>query len=202
MAVTRPARIGRIVRVVKSPLAAQVDRPHRRVQGASAKWFGHIDLEHPTAGRSQKILDIGNPDRRPWLRPRLELSRHYVEWYGTGRQPPLKDALFWFYRLHLKDAVTEKDRPVKSLHGDVQDVLYVTAVTTVPAELHVTSGGTKSIHPLGSGIQHLRIPFSCGAQHFALYRGGRSILSGDGEPIVDRIERYDFFPTRGFAYAP
>jgi glucan endo-1,3-alpha-glucosidase len=142
-----------------------------------------------------------------WLRSRsshasyLELSRYYIEWFKTGRQPPLKDALFWFFRLHPKDAVAEKDRPVKSLHGDVQDLLYVTAMTTAPAELRITSGGTKSVHPLGSGIQHVRIPFSCGAQHFSVYREGKSVLSGNGDAIVDRIERYDFFPTSGFAYA-
>ena len=132
----------------------------------------------------------------------LELSRYYIEWYKTGRQPPLKDALFWFYRVHPKDAVAAEDRPVRAFHGEVADVLYVTAMMTAPAELHVTSGGTTSVHPLAAGIQHLRIPFSCGAQHFAVYRGGKEMIAGDGEPIADRIERYDFFPTSGFAYAP
>jgi hypothetical protein len=130
----------------------------------------------------------------------LELSRYYIEWYKTGRQPPPRDALFWFYRVHPKDAVAVGDRPVTARHGEVQDVLYVTAMATAPAELRVTSGGRKSVHPLSTGIQHLRIPFSCGAQHFAVYRGGRSVLSGDSEPIVDRIKSYDFFPTSGFAY--
>ena len=132
----------------------------------------------------------------------LELSRYYIEWYKTGRQPPLKDGLFWFYRVHSKDSVAAKDRPVTALHGQVADVLYVTAMMNRPAELHVDSGGTKSVHPLGIGIQHVRIPFSCGAQHFAVSRGGKTILSKDGEPIADRIESYDFFPASGFAYAP
>jgi glucan endo-1,3-alpha-glucosidase len=144
----------------------------------------------------------------PWLKSKsshagyLELSRYYVEWYKTGRQPPLRDALFWFYRVHPKGVVAAEDRPVKSLHGDVQDVLYVTVMTTAPAELHVISGGTKSIHPLGAGIQHLRIPFHFGTQHFAVYRGGKEIIARDGDPIKDRIDRYDFFPASGFAYAP
>jgi hypothetical protein len=54
--------------------------------------------------------------------------------------------------------------------------------------------------PLKAGVQHLRIPFFCGSQHFAVCRDGKRILAKDGEPIVDRIERYDFFPTSGFAY--
>lgn len=132
----------------------------------------------------------------------LELSRYYVEWYKTGRQPPLRDALFWFYRVHPKGAVAAEDRPVRALYGEVADVLYVTAMMTAPAELHVTSGGTTSVRPLAAGIRHLRIPFSCGAQHFAVYRGGKEMIAGDGEPIADHIRRYDFFPASGFAYAP
>ena len=89
---------------------------------------------------------------------------------------------------------------MKAFHGPVQDVLYVTTMMTAPAELQVTSGGTKSLHLLKPGIQHLRIPFFCGPQHFAMYRNGKAILSKDGEPITDRIERYDYFPTSGFAY--
>jgi len=141
----------------------------------------------------------------PWLKSKsshagyLELSRYYIEWFKTGRQPPLKDSLFWFYRVHPKDAVAGDDRPVKALHGDVQDVLYLTAMTTAPAELRVTSGGTTSIHPLRTGIQHLRVPFHVGVQRFAVYRGGKEIMAGEGDPIVDRIDRYDFFPTSGFA---
>jgi hypothetical protein len=107
--------------------------------------------------------------------------------------------LFYFYRLHPKDAVAKDDRPVKAFHGDVQDVLYVTTMMTAPAELRVTSGTTKSVHRLAPGIQHLRVPFSCGPQRFTVDRNGKPILSQDGEPIRDRIDRYDFFPTSGFA---
>lgn len=152
-------------------------------------------------GRSRKPLP-------PYLKGRsshagyLELSRYYIEWYKTGKQPPLKDSLFYFYRLHPKDAVAKEDRPVKAFHGDTQDVLYVTAMMTAPAELHVTSGGTKTVRLLKAGIQHVRIPFACGSQHFTVYRDGKVILSKAGEPITDRIDRYDFFPASGFAAAP
>jgi hypothetical protein len=71
---------------------------------------------------------------------------------------------------------------------------------TRPAELQVTSGGTTTVHPLAAGIQHLRVPFHVGAQHFAVYRGGKEIVAGDGDPIQGRVDRYDFFPTSGFAY--
>jgi glucan endo-1,3-alpha-glucosidase len=132
----------------------------------------------------------------------LELSRYYIEWYKTGKRPLVKDALFYFYRVHPKDAVAKEDRPVKSFHGPLEDVLYVTTMLTAPAELRVTSGATQSVHRIKAGIQHLRIPFSCGPQQFAVYRDGKIIVGKEGEPITDRIERYDYFPTSGFAYAP
>lgn len=151
----------------------------------------------PGSGRSPQAV-LPYLKSRPSHAGYLELSRYYIEWYKTGKPPLLKDALFYFYRVHPKDAVAKKDRPVKSFHGPVQDVLYVTTMMTAPAELQVTSGGTKSTHLLKPGIQHLRIPFFCGPQHFAVYRDGKVILSKDGEPITDRIERYDYFPTSGF----
>jgi len=143
----------------------------------------------------------------PYLKSRsshagyLELSRYYIEWYKTGQQPTLKDGLFYFYRLHPKDAVAKEGQPVKAFHGPVQDVLYVTTMMTAPVELQVTSGGTKTVHWLKPGIQHVRIPFACGPQRFVVSRDGKVILSKDGEPITDQIERYNFFTTSGFAYA-
>ena len=131
----------------------------------------------------------------------LELGRYYIEWYKTGKQPPLKDALFYFYRVQPKDSAAKDDRPVKEFHGPLEDVLYVTTMMTAAAELQVISGGKKSVHRLQPGIRHLRIPFFSGAQRFTVYRHGKAILSKDGEPIADRIERYDYFPTSGFAYA-
>ena len=71
---------------------------------------------------------------------------------------------------------------------------------TAPPELQVISGGTKSVHLLKPGIQHLRIP-SSPAPAFAVCHHGKAILSKDGEPIANRIERYDYFPTSGFVYA-
>ena len=131
----------------------------------------------------------------------LELGRYYIEWYKTGKQPPLKDALFYFYRVQPKDSAAKDDRPVKEFHGPLEDVLYVTTMMTAAAELQVISGGKKSVHRLQPGIRHLRIPFFSGAQRFTVYRHGKAILNKDGEPIADRIERYDYFPTSGFAYA-
>ena len=128
----------------------------------------------PGSGRSPDAVP-------PYLKSRsshagyLEVSRYYIEWYKTGKQPPLTDALFYFYRVHPKDAVAKEDRPVKTFHGPVQDVLYVTTMMTVPAELQVTSGGTKTTHRSSRGFSisvslssaaHSTLPYTATARPF------------------------------------
>ena len=134
----------------------------------------------------------------------LELSKYFITWYKTGKQPPIdRDALFYFYRPHPKDAVaTRDDRPVTSRLGEATDTLYLTTLLTAPAELRVYSGENETRHSIAAGIQHLRIPSACGPQRFELTRHGERILTAEGEPIEANIERYDFFTTTGFAYGP
>jgi hypothetical protein len=52
-----------------------------------------------------------------------------------------------------------------------------------------------------AGYNVFLVPFFSGQQQFAVYRDGKAILVKDGEPIADRIERYDYFSASGFAYA-
>ena len=35
------------------------------------------------------------------------IERYYIEWYKTGKQPPLKDVLLYFYRVQPKGAVAK-----------------------------------------------------------------------------------------------
>jgi hypothetical protein len=100
--------------------------------------------------------------------------------------------------LHPKDAVAKNDRPAKAFQGDVQDVIYLTTMLNKPGELQVTSGGVKTALPVKPGIRHVRVPFHCGSQHFAVFRDGQVILSQAGKPVLTEIERYDFFPSSGF----
>ena len=132
----------------------------------------------------------------------LALCSYYIQWYKTGKQPAIKrDGLFYFYRTHAKSAVASKDtKPATKFSGDVQDALYVTTMLTAPAELRVTSGSSTSVHKMKAGIQHVRIPFSPGAQHFALYRKDRLLCEKAGEPVLAQIENYDFFPASGYVY--
>jgi hypothetical protein len=132
----------------------------------------------------------------------LELNRYYVHWFKTGKQPPIThDQLFFFYRTHPKDATAPDDPrgPVTDLHGDVEDVLDVTTFLTAPARLRVITGGEVKEVPVGSGIVQTTVPFKPGSQVFELLRGGKRLLQTEGQPILDKIEKYNYSVTSGFA---
>ena len=131
----------------------------------------------------------------------LELTKYYIHWYKTGQQPPIKDAMFYSYRLHPKAAVAPQDKPVTVFHGDVKDVIHLTLMLTALAELRVTTGTMTVTNSAPAGITQLEVPFTPGPQHFEVYRDGKCLLKTDGERIQSAPEHYNFFPTSGFVYA-
>jgi glucan endo-1,3-alpha-glucosidase len=134
----------------------------------------------------------------------LELCKHYIAWYKTGQEPPInKDVLFYFYRTHSTNLVASntKDVPVTCFIGDIADVIYNTVFLTAPAQLEIVSGTNYSTNTLAAGIQSLRTPFAPGPQTFTLKRDGTRVLSVQGPPILSQIQRYDYFPASGYAYA-
>ena len=133
----------------------------------------------------------------------LELSKRYIAWYKTGREPPIdRDALFYFYRTHPKNAVASdtNDIPVTGFSGDVQDVIYTTVFLTAPAQLEIISGRTLTTNSLPAGMSHVRTPFVPGPQIFAVKRNGTVALFAQGPPILSQIRNYDFFPASGYVY--
>jgi glucan endo-1,3-alpha-glucosidase len=132
----------------------------------------------------------------------LELAKHYIAWYKTGKEPAInQDVLFYFYRIHSTHAVAldTNDIPVAALAGDVADVIYNTVFLIAPAQLEINSGGKWSTNMLTSGIQLLRTSFEPGVQKFTIYRNGIPVLSVQGPPILSQITNYDFFPASGGA---
>jgi glucan endo-1,3-alpha-glucosidase len=142
----------------------------------------------------------------------LELSKYFIQWYKTGKQPKIdRDKLVYVYRVHPKAATVAVDpdskldkrltAPVTDLRGNVQDSLFVTTLLTGPAEIRVTSGGVETKYPCPKGYSTVTVPFNVGAQHFALYRKDKLIAETDGEPIAATPTEYNFFPTTGIAEA-
>lgn len=128
----------------------------------------------------------------------LAFNAYYIKWYKSGKQPKItKDALYYVYRTHAKDAIAGADKPVLKQVGEVKDELNISTMLTAPAELHVFSGTTEQTFPLKKGITHLRVPFACGAQRFEVYRKGKCILKAEGDPIQQQIIKYNYFLTSG-----
>ena len=124
-----------------------------------------------------------------------KLNQYYINWYKTGRQPfPTNDSLYCFYRTHPKNAKASSDHfgPVSWFIGDCTDTLFVTTILTAPATLAVTSGSQTSTIAVPAGLHHTRVPFSVGAQSFQIIRGGKTVVSQVGEPVIAAPVEYNF----------
>jgi len=133
-----------------------------------------------------------------------ELNRYYIQWYKTGTQPEITtDSLFYSYRTSSQNLVAASDPrpPVKIGNGPIGDDIYITTALTAPARLQVISGSSKKEFDLPAGISHTATPFSPGNQSFSLWRDGSQIAGVDGEPVLDVIQFYDYWPTTGCAKA-
>ena len=131
----------------------------------------------------------------------LELTKRYITWYKTGQQPPITDdSFYYFYRTHSTNARASNtnDIPVRNHLGDLQDVIYTTAILTAPATLVVASGNNLATNSLPAGITSVRFPFAPGAQVFSLQRSGAPLMSVRGPDVLAQIQYYDYFPASGF----
>ena len=198
---------------------------HAGGMGLAAQWASVIDVQHPDWVIMLTWNDYNESYMEPvddyrkypngtaqaplgWYKPQAgmdELNRYYIQWYKTGKEPRItRDGLFYAYRTTPTDAKASLDTraPVRAGNGPIEDVIYVTTALTAPAELRVISGGVESRTPVAAGIAHTKTPFHVGAQSFSIWRGGIRIVTTDGEPIVDQIKLYDYWPTTGYAESP
>jgi glucan endo-1,3-alpha-glucosidase len=160
--------------------------------------FNESTYISPVANPSQYEQQVQTPVRYSHA-GFLELSKQYIAWYKTGRQPAItNDALFYFYRSHSTNLVATNDVPVTWFLGDVADVIYNTLFLTAPAQLEIDSGTNSVTNTLAAGLQQLRTPFASGSQTFTLRRNGVQVLSVQGPPILSQIQLYDYFEASGF----
>ena len=133
-----------------------------------------------------------------------ELNRYYIQWYKTGVKPEItRDALFYCYRTssqHLK-AYGDKRKPVQIANGPVGDDIYLTTALTAPAKLRVVSGKSTREFDVPAGIHQTVVPFQTGKQIFSICRDGKKIAEVEGEPVVDKIKFYSYWPTTGCVIA-
>jgi glucan endo-1,3-alpha-glucosidase len=164
--------------------------------------FNESTYLSPVVNPGQYFSQLENPMRNCHA-AYSELSRRYIAWFKTGRQPDIDaDALYYFYRVHPKNAVAlnTNDSPVVAFGGNVQDTLYATVLLAGPAQLEVHSGGFSTTNSLPAGQSMLRTPFAPGPQKLVLTRNGSQVLAIQGPDIQTNIQLYNFFPATGFAY--
>ena len=65
----------------------------------------------------------------------------------------------------------------------------------------MNSGGRETRHSVPAGIGQTAVPFQPGRQQFSLWRDGKKLVEAEGEPVVDAIEFYCYWPTTGYATA-
>lgn len=132
----------------------------------------------------------------------LELSKHFITWYKTGKEPvTANDALFAFYRTHPKDALAlnTNDVPVTWRMGNVQDALHASALLSSPGQLVIASGNNFTTNSLPAGLSNVKVTFSPGVQKMTLRRNNTNVVSVQGPDIQTSIQLYDFFPATAFA---
>lgn len=125
----------------------------------------------------------------------LKLNQYFINWYKTGVKPAVtNDSMYCFYRTHPKAAVATNDYvgPINWFIGDCQDDIYITTILTAPASLVVTTGSQTVTLPVAAGLVNTRVPFQVGAQSFQIVRGGQTVVSQIGTPIVAAPAEYNF----------
>jgi hypothetical protein len=116
----------------------------------------------------------------------LAASRHYIDWFKTGRQPSItRDQLFYFYRLHPKEVpgyphvIGKPGFPANV--ATLQDRVFVTAFLRESGTLAVQSGTHQEHFQLPPGVSHVAVPFQLGTPRFTLTRGARTVIDKAGE---------------------
>ena len=133
-----------------------------------------------------------------------DLMHFFIQWYKTGVEPAIThDTIYYFYRTQPKDANPGLP-PVAHRYGYVDDVLYITANLTKPAELRVATGSQSSVVRLGAGSTDAQTPLSAGdPPTFELVRNGRVLCSGKArESIAAKPEYNNYYYATGELTAP
>jgi hypothetical protein len=197
---------------------------HQGGQGLDAQWRSVIDIQKPESVMMLTWNDYNESYLTPvddlrkfrngtaqaplgWYKSQAgldELNRYYIQWYKTGVQPTITaDALFYTYRASSSKLIAAADPrpPVTIGNPPISDDLYLTTALTAPARVRVVSGLQQTETDVPAGLHSLALPFQAGRQVFALWRDGQEIARGEGEPVLDKIEFYDFWPTTGVVRA-
>jgi glucan endo-1,3-alpha-glucosidase len=132
------------------------------------------------------------------------LMSFFIQWYKTGIEPAIThDTVDYFYRTQLKDAHASSPL-VAHKFGPDNDLLYITANLTAPAELRVTAGGRTAVIQLLAGSTDVQTPLFAGDPPLIELRRNGIVLGAvrAEEPILAAPKYNDFYYFTGEITAP
>ncbi|MGC3024519.1 endo-1,3-alpha-glucanase family glycosylhydrolase [Burkholderia sp. DN3021] len=124
----------------------------------------------------------------------LRASRYYIEWFKTGRQPPIvRDGLGFFYRLHPVAMASGAPRVPQ---GRLVDRIFVCVFLTRPATLTIGLGTRFVSRSLPAGVSFVDVPGMPGRPSFTVVRDTHVVLKCVGELALterDFSSRYGYY---------
>ncbi|KAL0478277.1 glucan endo-1,3-alpha-glucosidase [Acrasis kona] len=126
-----------------------------------------------------------------------EMSIPFLQAYKNGQDQPTinKDAFFFWYRPHSKNAGCGDGYGRPERWDLVEDNVYVVVFATSDAQMVINTGGQSRGFPVRAGVNRVSTQFVVGSQSFELQRNGQPILKATGSvPVYDNCPKgtYNF----------
>ncbi|EIW78759.1 glycoside hydrolase family 71 protein [Coniophora puteana RWD-64-598 SS2] len=108
-----------------------------------------------------------------------DVAAPYIKAYKAGASSPTTEELVYYYRPSPKDAACSDSVAQPTGYEFDDDLVFVTALTTSPATVVITSGSNAAVSiDVPAGINTVSAPMGLGQQVFALQRNGSPVMQG------------------------
>ncbi|KAJ5432131.1 uncharacterized protein N7458_011287 [Penicillium daleae] len=161
-------------------------------------YIGPLQSQHTDDGASKWVNDMPHDG---WL----DISKPFITAFKAGASSVASyiksDQLVYWYRPAPRNVNCDSTDtcmvPANNDSGNyflgrpngwesMEDSVFVVSLLTVPASVHVNSGGTVYAYDAPIGVSAQAIPMHVGIQSFSVSRNGQDILSGTSlKPIID-----------------
>lgn len=125
-----------------------------------------------------------------------DVAAPYIKAYKAGASSPTVETeeLVYYYRPSPKDAACSDSVAQPTGYDFDDDLVFVTALTTSPATVVITSGSNAPVSiDVPAGINTVSAPMGLGQQVFALQRNGSPVMQGtSSQQISSTCTVYNF----------
>ncbi|KAK4684846.1 glucan endo-1,3-alpha-glucosidase, partial [Tremellales sp. Uapishka_1] len=106
------------------------------------------------------------------------LTKYYSTAFKTGSYPTItEDTILMWQRPHSKDASASDPIGKPTRWDATEDNLYAVVLTTGPAIVEITSGGTSSTFSVSGGLTKLKVSSKVGQMSGSIVRDGSTVAS-------------------------